>query len=90
MQESLAQIRFPRHQRIEHARTLAPVTNQARVAQGREVPGDSGLREPQSGLQVADAQRAAPQELQNIQPHGFAGRFEQMGEIGSHGILTFA
>jgi hypothetical protein len=90
MQESFAQIRLPCRQRIEYARTRALVTNQAGVAQGREVPGDRGLREAQTGLQFAHAERAAPQELQNIQPHGFAGRFEQVGEIRSHGILTFA
>jgi hypothetical protein len=51
------------------------------MAQGSKVPGNRWLWQAQTGLQFAHAQRAAPQELQDFQPHGFAGRLEQGGEF---------
>src|SRR5216683_5412191 len=80
------QRRRGRRQRVEGPQPALDGRHQARAPQVRKVPRGRGLRDVQRLHQVADAELAAPEKVQDAQAHRFRqGAKQQAGSLG--GIL---
>ena len=69
--------RVPAAQAVMHPLALASVFDQLGLLEDRQVPGNPRLAHAEGRGQLADAQLAALQQLDDAQPGGVAQRLEQ-------------